>query len=76
VLRNVSEPKREEVTGDWMRVYVEQLHGLYSSSTLYEQIGENEKGGARRTYGKKRQACKSVVGKLEVKRPSGRPRHI
>jgi hypothetical protein len=48
-----------------MRVYVEQLHGLYSSPTFYNQIKKNEKGGARRTYGKKRKTCRSEVGKPE-----------
>jgi hypothetical protein len=75
VLRNLCAPKRVEVTGDWRRVYVEELHGLYSSP-LYDQIKEKERGGERRTYGKKRKARRSVVGKPEGKRPSGRPRHI
>jgi len=32
VVRNTCAPKREEVTGDWRRAYVENLHGLYSSN--------------------------------------------
>lgn len=56
-------------------LYIEELHGFYSS-TLHDQIKEKERGGARRTYGKKRKACRSVVGKPERKRPSGRPTHI
>jgi hypothetical protein len=51
VLRNICAPKREELTGDWRRVYIEELHGLYSSP-LYDQIKEKERGGARRTHGK------------------------
>ena len=50
VLRNKCAPKREEVTGGWRRVYIEELRGLYSSP-LYDQIKEKERGGARRTYG-------------------------
>jgi hypothetical protein len=76
LLRNTCAPKRQEVKGDWMREYIEQLHGLYSSPTLYGQIKENERDGADITYGKKREACRSMVGKPEVKRPSGRPRRI
>jgi len=69
VLRNICAPEREEVTGDWGRVYTEELRGLYFSP-LYDQIKEKKRGGARRMYGKKRKACRSVVGKPEGKRPS------
>jgi hypothetical protein len=75
VLRNICAPKRKEITGGWKRMYIENFHCLYSSP-LYEQIKEKERGGACRTYGKNRKACRSVVGKPEGKRPSGRPRHI
>ena len=54
--------------GDYRRVYTEELRGLYSSP-LYGQIEEKERGGARRTHGKKRKAYRSVVGKPEGKRP-------
>jgi len=69
VLRYIRAPEREEVTGDWGRVYIEDPRGLYSSP-LYDQIKEKERGGARRTNGEKRKACRSVVGKPEGKRPS------
>jgi hypothetical protein len=32
VLRRIFVPKREEVAGDWKRLYNEELHNLY---TLY-----------------------------------------
>jgi hypothetical protein len=31
VLRKISGPGREEVTGDWRRLHNEELHDLYSS---------------------------------------------
>jgi hypothetical protein len=30
VLKKIFGPKREEVTGDWRKLYSEELHGLYS----------------------------------------------
>jgi hypothetical protein len=31
VLRRLFGPKREEVTGDWRKLHIEELHILYSS---------------------------------------------
>jgi hypothetical protein len=39
VLRRIFGPKRDEVTGDWRKVHNEELHDLYSSSSiLIEQL--------------------------------------
>jgi hypothetical protein len=31
VLRRIFGPKRDEVTGGWRRLHIEELHNLYSS---------------------------------------------
>jgi hypothetical protein len=44
VLRRISE-RREEVTGDWIKLNHEELHNLYTSSHV-GQFKEHEMGGA------------------------------
>jgi hypothetical protein len=34
VLRRIFEPKRDEVTGEWRKLHNEELHDLYSSSSI------------------------------------------
>jgi hypothetical protein len=34
VLRNILEPKREEVTGKWLRLYSEEHHHMYFPTNL------------------------------------------
>jgi hypothetical protein len=38
VLRRISGPKRDDVTGEWKRSQNEELHNLYSSSNIIRQI--------------------------------------
>jgi hypothetical protein len=38
VLRRISGPKREEVTGGWRRLHNEELHDLYSSPHIIRVI--------------------------------------
>jgi hypothetical protein len=38
VLRGIFGPKRNEVTGDWRKLYNEELHNLYSSSSIIRMI--------------------------------------
>jgi hypothetical protein len=38
VLRRIFGPKRDEVTGDWGMLHIEELHILYSSSNIIRQI--------------------------------------
>jgi hypothetical protein len=38
VLRIISGPKREEVTGEWRKLHNEELHILYSSQNIIRQI--------------------------------------
>jgi hypothetical protein len=36
VLRRIFGPKRDEVTGGWRKLHNEELHNLYSSSSIME----------------------------------------
>jgi hypothetical protein len=38
VLRRIFGPKRDEVTGEWMKLHNEELHILYSSQNIIMQI--------------------------------------
>jgi hypothetical protein len=38
VLRRISGPKRDEVTGEWRKLHSEELHILYSSPDIIRQV--------------------------------------
>jgi hypothetical protein len=38
VLRRIFAPKRDEVTGEWMKLHNEELHNLYLSPDIIRQI--------------------------------------
>jgi hypothetical protein len=38
VLRKIFEPKKEEVTGEWIRLHKEQLYDMYSSPNIIRVI--------------------------------------
>jgi hypothetical protein len=38
VLRRISGPKRDEVTGEWRKLHNEELHNLYSFPNIIRQI--------------------------------------
>jgi len=71
VLRRIFGPKRDEVTGEWRKLHNEELNNLYSSPN---KIKKNEIGGACSAYGEGRGVYRVLVGKLEGRRPLGRPR--
>jgi hypothetical protein len=75
VLRRIFGPKRDEVTGGWRKLHIEELHGLYSSPSIIRVIK------ARRMRWAGHVACMGevrgayiLVGKPEGRRPLGRPR--
>jgi hypothetical protein len=38
VLRRIFDPKRDEMTGDWGKLYSEELHNLYSLQNIIRMI--------------------------------------
>jgi hypothetical protein len=38
VVRRISGPKRDDVTGDWWKLHNEELHNLYSSPNIIKMI--------------------------------------
>ena len=70
-------PKRDGVTGEWRKLHNEELISLYSSPNIVRVIKSRRMGWAghvaRMEEG--RGVHKVLVGKPEVKRPLGRPRH-
>ena len=76
MLRRIFGPQRDEVTGEWRKLYNEELNGLHSSPNSIQIIKSRrmrwEVQVAR--MGEKRGAYRVFVGKPEGKRPLGRSR--
>jgi hypothetical protein len=66
VLRGISGPKRDEMTGGLRKLHNEELQNLYSSPRWAGHVAR---------MGAKRNAYRILVGKPEGKRALGRPRH-
>jgi hypothetical protein len=76
VLRRIFEPKTDEVTGGWRKLYNEELRNLYSLSDITEIKLRRIRGvGHVASMGEMRTAYKMSVGKFEGKRSFGRHRH-
>jgi hypothetical protein len=69
--------KREEVVGGRRRLHKEELHNLYASSNIIRviKLWRMRLAGNVARMGGIGNACNSLVGKCEGKRPVGRPRH-
>jgi hypothetical protein len=76
VLRRIFGPKRGELTGKWIKLHNEELHALYYSPSIIRVIKSRRMrwAGYVARMGEKRNVYKLLVGKLEGKRPLGRPR--
>jgi hypothetical protein len=76
VLRRIFGPKRDEVTGDWRRLYNEELNGLYSSPNIVRVMKSRRMrwAGHVARMGERRGVYRVLVGKPEGKRALGRPR--
>jgi hypothetical protein len=76
VLRRIFGPKRDEVTGEWRKLYDEELHGIYCSSNMVRVIKSRTMrwAGHVARMGEGRGMYRVLVGKPEGKRPLGRPR--
>jgi hypothetical protein len=76
VLRRISGPKTDGVTGGWRKLHNEELHNLYSSPSIIRIIKSRRMrwaGHGARTK-EKRNVYRLLVGKREGKGPLGRPR--
>jgi hypothetical protein len=75
VLRRLFWPTRDEVTGEWRRLYNEELNDLYSSPNIIRVIKSRKMrwtGNVAR-MGEGRGAYRILVGRPEGRRPIGRP---
>ena len=77
VLRRIFGPRRDELTGEWRRLHNEELSDLYSSPNIVRVIKSRRMrwAGYVSRVGEETVAYRVLVGKLEGKRPLGRPRH-
>jgi hypothetical protein len=69
-------PNRDEVTGGWRKLHNEELHNLYSSSSIIRMINSRRMrwiGHVARMEAK-RNSYRILVGKPEGTRPLKRPR--
>jgi hypothetical protein len=76
VLRRIFGPKRDRVTGEWIKLHNEELHNLYSSPIIIIIIKSRRMrwAGHVARMGEKRNVYRLLVGNPEGKRPLGRPR--
>jgi len=77
VLRRIFGPMRDEVTGEWKRLYNEEINDLYSSPNIVRVIKSRRLRwvGHVARMGEERVVYRVLVGDAALKRPLGRPRH-
>jgi hypothetical protein len=76
VLGRIFGLKRDEVRGGWRKLHNKELHKLHSSPSIIKMIKSRRIRwtGHIARMGEKRTTYRLVVGKLEGKKPLGRPR--
>ena len=76
MLRRIFGSRRDEVTGEWRRLHNEELNDLYSSPNIVRviQLRRMRWAGHVTRTGEERGVYRVLVGKLEGRRPLGRPR--
>jgi len=76
VLRRIFGPRRDKVIGEWRRLHNEKLNDLFSSPNIVGVIKSRRMkwAGHVARMGEERGVYRVLVGKLEGKRPLGRPR--
>jgi hypothetical protein len=77
VLRRIFGSKRDKVTGEWRKLYNEELNDLYSSRNIVWEIKLRKMrwAGHIARMGESRTVYRVLVVKPEGTRPLGRPRH-
>jgi hypothetical protein len=77
VLRRIFGLKRGEVTGQWRKLHIGELHNLYSSPEIVRQIKLRRMRwvGHLACMVEGRKVYRVLVGKPKGKKPFGRPRH-
>jgi hypothetical protein len=75
-MRRIFGPKRDAVTGGRRKLHNEELHNLYSSSSIIRIIKSRRMrwAGHVARIGEGRNVYRLLVGKPERKRPLGRQR--
>jgi hypothetical protein len=75
VLRRVFGPKRDDVTGEWRKLYNEELHDLYTLPNIVRVVKSRRMrwAGHVARMGEDRGVHRVLVRKPERKRPFGRP---
>jgi len=74
VLRRIFGPRRDEVTGEWRRMHIEELNDMNSSPNIVRAIKSRRMrwAGHMARMGEERGVYRVLVGKPEGKRPLGR----
>ena len=74
VLRRIFGPKREEVRGEWRKLYKEEFNDLYSSPYIVRVIKSRRMRWEEyvASVGERRGVYRVLVGKREEKSPLGR----
>jgi hypothetical protein len=68
-------PKKDRVMGGWRKLHNKELHNLYPSPSIIRTIKLRMRWvGHVVRMGEKRNVCRLLVGRPELKRPLGRPR--
>ena len=69
-------PKRDEVTGEWRKLHIEELRDLYCLPNIVRVVKSRRMrwAGLAARMGEERCVNRVLVGKPEGKRPLGRPR--
>ena len=76
VLKKIFGAKRYEITGEWRKLHNAELQALYSSPNIIRNLKSRRLSwtGHVARMEQSRNAYRVLVGKLESKRPLGRPR--